>query len=175
LRAVEVVDRFLALGGGESEIRLDVDNQQIVVSHERGHVLCRLLQGQMPDYASMIPSEFAATVEASARDLLSAVRTAAVLTTRENAVIALDTTSGGLSVRVASQDVGSGVVRVDGATVSGEPVTVMFSVPFIADGLRVLGEAPLRLGLQKGRGAAVMHGGRNFRYAFMPVIPHGEE
>jgi DNA polymerase III subunit beta len=176
LRAAEVIDRFLALDSGDAVIALDTENQQILISHGRGHVLCRLLQGQMPDYVSMIPTEFAATVEGPAREILAAVRKAAVLTTRENAVVTLETAGGRFSIRVSSQDVGSGVIHVDNVETTGEEFSVSFSVAFLMDGLRVLGESTVRLGLQKGRGATVMHGGgRSFRYAFMPVIPHGAE
>jgi DNA polymerase III subunit beta len=175
LRAIDVIDRFLALDSGDVSLVLDIESQQIMLSHARGHVLCRLLQGQMPDYVSMIPTEFSASVEGSARDLLAAVRKAAVMTTRENAIVTLETTGGRLSIRVSSQDVGSGVVHVENMQMSGEEFSVSFSVPFLSDGLRVLGEGAVRLGLQKGRGATVMHGGRSFRYAFMPVIPHGSE
>jgi DNA polymerase III sliding clamp (beta) subunit (PCNA family) len=127
----------------------------------------------MPDYVSMIPTEFSTSVEGAARDVLVAVRKAAVLTTKENAVVSLEATGGGMSIRVSSQDVGSGVVPVENVTVSGEEVTVNFAVSYLSDGLRALGERQLRLGLQRERGAAVMHSGRSFRYAFMPVIPHG--
>jgi DNA polymerase-3 subunit beta len=131
--------------------------------------MCRLIEGQMPDYVSLIPNEFVAMIEISARDLLAAVRKAAVLTTRDNAVVSLQFGGGALSIRVSSQDVGSGVVPVALATASGEDLEVNFTVQFLSDGLRALGDASIRLGLQKGKGAAVMHAARSFRYAFMPV------
>jgi len=169
-RAVEAVERFLSLSSGEVVLRLDPDLQQVVVSHERGRILCRLLEGQMPDYVSMIPTEFATAIEVPARDLLAAVRKAAVLTTKENSVIAFDVGDDGLSVRVSSQDVGFGVVPVENAEVSGENKSVNFSVGFISDGLRVLGDRQVKIGLQKERGPAVMQAGRSFRYAFMPMV-----
>jgi len=61
------------------------------------------------------------------------------------------------------------VVPVDNVTASGDAVDASFAVQYLSDGLRALGDAPVRLGLQKGGGAAVMHSGRAFRYAFMPV------
>jgi DNA polymerase-3 subunit beta len=175
IRAVDAIERLLSLDSGLVSLRLDPEAQQVVVSHDRGQVLCRLLQGQMPDYVSMIPTDFAGVAEGAARDLLVAVRKAAVLTTKENAVVSVVSREGGLSVQVSSQDVGSGVVPVENMTSSGEELSVSFAVSFLSDGLRVLGERPVRLGLQKDRGAAVMHGGRSFRYAFMPVVPHGAD
>jgi hypothetical protein len=62
------------------------------------------------------------------------------------------------------------VVPVENVQTGGDEVTVSFTVQFLADGLRVLGDAPVRLGLKKERGAAVLHSGRTFRYAFMPVM-----
>ncbi len=174
-RAVEAIERLLSLHSGSVSLRLDPEAQQIVVSHGQGRVLCRLLEGQMPDYVSMIPREFATTIEGAARDVLIAVRKAAVLTTKENAVVSLEAKEGTLTVRVSSQDVGSGIVPVENVTVAGEDLTASFAVSFLSDGLRALGDRELRLGLQKDRGAAVMHSGRTFRYAFMPVIPHGAE
>ena len=146
-----------------------------MVSHDRGRVVCRLVQGQMPDYVSLIPTEFAARVEIPARQLLSAVRKAAVLTTREKAVVSLVLEDGRLMVRVSSQDVGSGVIPVEDAQVSGDALTVSFTVQFLSDGLRALGDVPVKLGFQKGKGAAVMQVGRTFRYAFMPVMLHGAQ
>ena len=170
LRAIEAIERLLSLDSGDVTVRLDPETQQILVRHERGHVLCRLIQGQMPDYVSLIPTDFDASVEASARDILAAVRKAAVMTTKENAVVTLDVADGQVTVRVSSQDVGSGVIPVDNVEVSGADISASFTVSFLADGLRVMGDAPVRLGLKKERGAAVLHSGRTFRYAFMPVM-----
>ena len=173
LAAVEAIVKLLPLDSGRATVTVDPELQQAVVFHERGRIMCRLLEGQMPDYVSLIPGEFSTNIEGSARELLAAVRKAAVLTTREHAVVTLEYREGGLSVRVASQDVGSGVVPVDNVTASGDAVEASFAVQYLSEGLRALGDAPVRLGLQKGGGAAVMHSGRAFRYAFMPVRLRG--
>jgi len=175
LAAVEAIAKLLPLDNGQVSIKIDPDLQQAVVSHERGRVLCRLIEGQMPDYVSLIPSEFATTVEGSARELLAAVRKAAVLTTRDNAFVRLEYGDGAFSVHVSSKETGSGVVPVDNVTVSGDPIVVNFAVQYLSDGLRVMGDTVVRLGLQKSDGAAVVHGGRAFRYAFMPVRPRGAD
>ncbi len=169
IAAIDAIGKLLPLDTDKARVRIDPELQQVVVAHERGRVMCRLLEGQMPDYVSLIPSEFVTVIEISARDLLAAVRKAAVLTTRENAIVSLQFEGGALSIRVSSQDVGSGVVPVEHATASGENLEVSFTVQFLSDGLRALGDVPIRLGLQKGKGAAVMHVARSFRYAFMPV------
>ncbi len=169
LAAVEAVGKLLPMDSGRAHVQIDPELQQVVVFHERGRVMCRLIEGQMPDYVSLIPGEFTTTIESSAREFLAAVRKAAVLTTRENAIVSLEYRDGGLSVRVSSQEVGSGVVPIENVTASGDAIDVSFAVQFLSDGLRALGDAPVRLGLQKGGGAAVMHSGRAFRYAFMPV------
>ena len=175
LGAVEALERLLAMDAGVSRIRIDPDAQQVVVSHDRGKVMCRLVQGQMPDYTALIPKDFTTTVEGSARDFLMAVRKAAVLTTRDRAIVSVDVSEGGVVIRVSSQDVGSGVVAVENVAVRGDDLSASFSVQFLADGLRALGETQVKLGMQKVRGAAVLHTGKGFRYAFMPVVMHGEE
>jgi len=173
-RGVETLIRFLPFLGGEVLLRLDPQSKQLFVEHERGSVLCKLVEGQMPDYLSMVPTEFQTTVEGSARNILQAVRKASVLTTKDQSVVFLDVRGGALQIRVFSHDVGHGVVPVPGVEVRGDEVSLGFTVGFLADGLRILGDEPVRVGLNARGGPSVMHGRRNFRYAFMPVVLRGE-
>lgn len=175
IRAVDVIEKFLALTDSDVSVYLNTDAQQIMFKHDRGQVLCRLLQGQMPDYLSLIPTDYSTTVDLNANDFLTAVRKAAVMTTRENAVVSLDIASQGFTVSVSSQDVGSGKVVVEGAQVNGEAFTAFYPVSNIVDGLRVLGESQVRLNLKADGPMAVLKAGKHFRYVFMRIKLKNDE
>ncbi len=166
---IDTILKFMELGGEKIELSLNADVQQLVISHEKGKIICRLLQGQMPNYLDLIPKEFSTVVELPARKLLTSVRKAAVLTNKENAVITLEVAAGGMFVEVSSQDIGFGKIEVENASVSGADFKAVFTIPFVLDGVRTLIDDQITLQLHDETKMGVMSTGASFRYAFMSV------
>jgi DNA polymerase-3 subunit beta len=180
--AVKAMVKLLKLDKGRLAcLRVRQDTIQAELTTASGRVFCRLLEGQMPDYLSLIPSEFSTEVTGPAKDIMDAVKAVGVVLSKDNQVVTLDA-NGAIIVRGAGADTGSAQEEIPSAHKSGADVAPHFAVNFLVDGLKAcsrLGDGTADIGLQRDRGAAVMFGGRRsvsgglYRYAFMPVIPHG--
>jgi DNA polymerase-3 subunit beta len=164
---VAVLVRFLKFRG-DREVFWDMDPVALrVASPNSGEFYSRLIEGQFPDYVSMIPTDFDATIIADAKPLRKAVKAVAAGLPKEKRIVSLEARSGSLTVRSATGD-----VQVQGALASGLEAIWTFSVEFLDDVLKAVGpRATVELHLQKERGAAVLKC-KGLRYCFMPVLLH---
>lgn len=163
LLAVTAVQDLLAYQAGACEISIGVVDGLATVRTAVGTVQARCLQGQLPDYLSMIPDEFDATITANAKALRQQVRAAAAPLDKDHQVVRLVVRGGELWVESTAAKL------LVGAAVGAAELSPAFSVPFLEEGLAAAGKNNVEIGLLKRHGPAVMSTDA-WRYAFMPVM-----
>jgi DNA polymerase-3 subunit beta len=162
------LDELRRIAGGRDEVQLGVHENQ--VTFVAGDVLLtsRRIDGQFPNYKTLIPEAFEHEVTLPRDELLEVVRRTGVMAQR-NAPLRLRFAEGELTVSAQTQDVGEAKEALP-APFAGEPLEIGFNPEFLRDGIEsVTGDDvslklinPLRPGLIQGTGD-------DFSYLIMPI------
>lgn len=99
----------------------------------------RALEGQLPDYKKLWPTEFEATAVVDSEELTAAVKRVALVAERGQPV-QLHFSQGALSLTAGSSDDAQARDRIDADfdTVTGTPLTIAFNPAFLLDGLSAI-------------------------------------
>src|SRR5215831_16926157 len=154
-RALEELRRIAT--GGE-ELRLAMQENQVVFGVDGTWLTTRRIDGQFPNYRQLLPEVFEHQVRLPRDELLEVVRRTAVMAQR-NSPLRLRFSEGELTVSAQTQDVGESRETLP-ITFSGEPLEIGFNPDFLRDGiesaegneltLKLIN--PLRPGLIQGSG-----------------------
>ena len=164
-RALEELRR---IAGGSERVELGVQDNQVVFGVDGVWLTTRRIDGQFPNYKTLLPETFEQEVPLPREELLEVVRRTAVMAVR-NSPLRLRFAEGELTVSAQTQDVGEARESLP-APFSGDPLEIGFNPDFLRDGIEsVSGDTvilklinPLRPGLLEGAG-------EDFRYLIMPI------
>jgi DNA polymerase-3 subunit beta len=164
-RALEELRRIAA---GGDRIELGVQENQVVFGVGNVWLTTRRIDGQFPNYKTLIPETFEQEVMLPREELAEVVRRTGVMAQR-NSPLRLRFAEGELTVSAQTQDVGEARETLP-APFSGEPLEIGFNPEFLRDGIEsVDGDSvviklinPLRPGLIQGAG-------EDFWYLIMPI------
>jgi len=162
------LDELRRVASGAERIQLGVHENQVVFGVGDVWLTTRRIDGQFPNYRTLIPEAFEHEVTMPREELLEVVRRTAVMAQR-NAPLRLRFAEGELTVSSQTQDVGESRETLP-VPFAGEPLEIGFNPEFLRDGIEsVTGDSlvlrlinPLRPGLIQGTG-------RDFSYLIMPI------
>lgn len=134
-----------------------------------GAVTARLIEGQLPDYIAMLPTEFAAETVVQAAVLRRLVKQAAAPLDKDSKIVHL--TVRGDDLYVASKaTTAQGLPVCAHSDVQGDPdLAPAFCQPFLEQGLKACGKETVKLCLNRKKPAALISG--HWAYYFMPGSP----
>ncbi len=158
-KAVKVLLRHLKL---EDDVFWTMDGETLRVRGTRGYTYTRLMKGQMPDYASLIPEEFSTDIRVDVKAFRKAVKAASAGLDKDARIVTIKVVEGDVILRSSTA-----TVPVRAEVYGKRNGEWTFSVKFLLDPLA--GLDAVSIGLQADHdGAAVLRSG-GLRYAFMPV------
>lgn len=162
---VRTVSQILQMGEGPFTISL---GERAVEVRTGTHTLVsRLLEGQFPDYTAVIPKDYPSAATASAPELLSAFRRAALLS-QESRAVRLVFRKGGLTL--AGGDPGRGQTKIEAdLQYQGANVDLRINPDFVMDGLKTWGAAPVRWELRDSVSPCVLKEGDDHLYVVLPI------
>lgn len=167
-RALRELARIL-VGEGAETVEISLLANQAVFSAGRVILTTRLIEGQFPNHAQLLPESYEHDVRLPREDFLDVARRVSQLAQR-NAPLRIALKSGELTVAAETPEVGDATETMP-APFEGEPLEIGFNPEFLKDGIEsVEGDevllrliSPLRPGLlQPGEG-------EDFRYLVMPI------
>ncbi len=100
-------------------------------------ILSRLIDGQFPQYESVIPAPVSTTLTCDRQRLANAIRRASLMTTATSQAVIFEVGRDAVTVSKESAEVGSVREELE-ARYTGEPMTVAFNPEFWLDILKVL-------------------------------------
>ncbi len=157
-------------GHGEDE-QLSVSVRQNQVLFVLGRVILssRLIDGQFPNYAQLLPESFEHELRIAGSELAGVVRRISLLAQR-NAPLRLAFKPGELSVSAQTPDVGEALESLPVAF-QGEPLEIGFNPEFLRDGLEAIeaGDVVLKLISPLRPGLLEAADGSRFQYLIMPI------
>ncbi|PWI41211.1 DNA polymerase III subunit beta [Streptomyces sp. ICBB 8177] len=135
----------------------------------------RLLEGDLPKYRTLFPTEFASVAVIETAPFVEAVKRVALVAER-NTPIRLSFSTGVLTLEAGSSDDAQAVERVD-AQLEGDDISIAFNPTFLLDGLSAIDSPVAQLSfttstkpaLLSGRPAIDTEADDAYKYLIMPV------
>lgn len=135
----------------------------------------RLLEGDLPKYRTLFPTEFNSVAVIETGPLAEAVKRVALVAER-NTPVRLSFEQGVLTLEAGSSDDAQAVERVD-AKLEGDDISIAFNPTFLLDGLSAIDSPVAQLSfttstkpaLLSGRPAAEAQADDTYKYLIMPV------
>ncbi len=132
-RALAELGRVLADTDDPIELVLSQARNQVLFHLDGIDLVSRLIDGQFPNYQTVIPASHATRVELDREELLRAVRPAALIASSSANIVKLQVGDDGAGVTVtATAEVGDYTGDVE-ATVEGDPTTIAFNARYLND------------------------------------------
>lgn len=147
---------------GRVELQIDKARLTALLATGQSYIQSKMIQGTLPDYKALIPTEFKTTVAVEADDLHQAVKVASATLDKENQVVTLQADG---AFHVVSK---MAKVPIPAATVEGDDNHAAFTVPFLLEPLKKCKKRTVKLGIDNSKDVATLTCDA-WTYAFMPV------
>ncbi|MFH0857678.1 MAG: DNA polymerase III subunit beta, partial [Candidatus Magasanikbacteria bacterium] len=174
-RAVQEIIRLLSLVKGdlkENQVRLWVSENQIGIRYDMFEFSSRLVSGNYPDYAQIIPTQFKTDVTLPVDVFLKKIKAASLFTTSGINAIKLGISSEKQVINISSSSTQVGEhASVVEASVSGENNEITLNYRYLLDGLMNLDESDSKF-LVNGPDSPCMIRSKNkedYLYIIMPI------
>ncbi len=165
----KTVQELLRTIGPDSEIDVNVGEQQIIFSWESMRILSRLIDGTYPPYKSLLPKAYETTIAVNRDELLRNIHLAAVFSSRLNDVT-VRYSSTELEVSTTNAEIGGATSHLDvkGRGASG---MVVFNYRYLLDGLSAVSGDDVILNLNGVSGPAMIQSPNDpsYLYLLMPI------
>ena len=168
-RAVQELSKILSSPDAET-VSIYVSQNQLLFKTDDTELISRIIDGQYPDYAQIIPRSFNTEAEVDVQALSAAMRAAGIFTSTGNNVTIELAAPDRLTVASASGDLGESVVEVP-ATVTGADVKVILNHRYVLDCLSAIGAKKVSFKLINDSSPVLMSSGEvpGYTYVVMPI------
>lgn len=169
-RHLAEVARAINPGRPRVGITVSAARNQIFFTMRDVEVSSRLIEGNYPNYAQVIPAESVTTVTLPASALLRETRTASVLAKDAANVVRFATGEDTLTLSAQTAEVGDDEAPLS-ANVSGTDVQIAFNARYVLDALGVIDAEQVQLGFNGPLSPGVIRpvGRDDYLYIVMPV------
>lgn len=168
-KAMNLLDRHLH--GDDDDIAIALEPNKCLIRTPRAVISSRLVEGRFPRYQDVFPSKAVVQLHLNVRDLLQAVRQAAIATSEDSRGVAWLITNGKLVFSAQASDVGQSRIELP-INYSGDDITITFDPRYFTDMLRVLPEETIvSAEIIDHRSAAVFRvEDDDYAYVVMPLM-----
>jgi len=166
VKAMHVINRVLT--DPESTVGVAVTANQILLNTPKAVVSSSLLEGHFPNYEDVIPADCDKRAEFDTRELLSAVRRAALLSNEESKGVKLSFTHGKLTLSSRTPEQGEATIDVP-LKYDQSDIAIGFNPVFLTDVLRVAAEDRVTFEFKESNRPGLFRSGEKFLYVVMPV------
>jgi DNA polymerase-3 subunit beta len=149
-------------------VEIWVDEAQVAFRIGTLTLTSRLIEGEFPNYRTLLPEASDNRLTISRQQLLDAVRRVGLLA-RDTTPVRVEFNALGVRLSSSSPDLGQAVETVE-ARYEGEDLTVAFNPQYLADGLTAATGESIRLDVRDGLKPGVVRGEVDeYTYLVMPV------
>ena len=154
---------------GDEEVLVSEGENQVRFNFAGVHIVSRLVDGTYPDYAAIIPKEFAAHLSAGRDELIRKVKAASILSSKLNDIV-VTSSEGESFVEAANAELGKSRIQLSAKT-KGKESRVSFNFRYLLDGLEALSGEEAILSVNGDSSPALIRdpNDSSFRYVLMPI------
>ncbi|MFF6945841.1 DNA polymerase III subunit beta [Streptomyces lavendulae] len=165
-------DAAKVMADAEQEATVAFTANGFAVSTGGRHITSGLLDGELPKYSNLFPTEFESVATASAAELIAAVKRASLVLGKGDPVF-LEVAAEQITVRAGTHDTGTALDCAD-ASLEGEPLTIAFNPQLLLETLQSIQAESERVQFNfttSVKPATIHAPGRaeNFRTLLMPI------
>ncbi len=169
VRAVFEADRLVA---GEEEVRITIDENQVMFTVGNTQLTSRLIDGQFPDYQQIIPKKVTSTIEVDRAEFELAVRRVSIFAKQNNQHMKLEALNDGtLAVSTDATEIGEERTVIP-VKLTGEVNIIALNTDYVLDVLGALSaDNKVKLELDTKMSPAVFKtvNGTDFVHLVMPL------
>ena len=143
----------------ECAVQLESAGNELVATIDTAVVVSRTIDGKYPRWRDVIPERDATATSVNAREMLSAVRQAAIVTSEQSKGVLFVFTSEGIHLTARSSEAGESSVTC-AVLEPGQPASVKLDPHYVADFLRHVDEGePVQIEAVNAQSAVVLRSG----------------
>jgi len=157
--------------GDNDNLEIYIADNQIMFSYNGAEIISRLIEGQYPDYAQIIPTSTTSTVRVGVSELTKAVKTASLFTKSGIFDIKLEfnPSAGELVLSSSSAQAGENISSVE-AEITGNASSIVLNFRYLLDGLQNIKSEKAVLELNDINSPGVLRPDNDERYVYI-VMP----
>jgi DNA polymerase-3 subunit beta len=169
-RAFAELPRALRGEAGDVEVLISRARNQVFFRAGSSEVTSRLIDGQYPNYAQVIPTKSTTVVRLPTAELTQSVRAVSLFARDSANVIRLRAQAGSLVLSATTNEVGDSRAELD-AEVEGAEIQIAFNARYVLDALAVVESDQVELSFDGplSPGLIKVPGSDDYQYVIMPV------
>lgn len=150
------------------QVQLFFGENQVGLKAKNAEIFARLIDGEYPRYAAVIPKDSRNTLEADPASLMKKLRLVANVTGNEARAVRFKLDKNELQLFGQSVGRGEAHARLE-VDFKGEPSEIAFNPDYVLDGLKNCEEAIVRLQFNEKTSPGKFTLGENYVYVVMPI------
>lgn len=169
LRTANEVLRLL--NDKDDTVEVSVDQNQILFNFGNTHLISRLIEGNYPDYESIIPKGFETKCYIEKNNLEEAVRLASCFSSKLNDItLKTNSKKSVLEIFSSHAELGNHQAKID-SEIRGADVNIVFNWRYLLDGLKNISDDEIILELNGDQKPATVKPAKNsdYFYIVMPI------
>jgi len=155
----------------EGDVLIGYEDSQIVIQdgEKNIYLISKVIEGEYPAYASIIPIEFITSCTLPKAEFLQQVKSAGLFASRAN-TIRIEVGGNTLHITSEEGDVGSFAAAID-IQKEGEDCSLVFNHHYLIDGIQNIEGETISFKVSKKDGPALLSGvtNKNYLYLLMPI------
>jgi len=171
-RAVDAILKMLgspAASSLEERFVLAFSDTDVVVKTGSSQLNAKLIEGTYPNYRNALPQSSPIKVKLKRADLLSAARSAQLMTDEQTSTVIFRFEKDGLTIWSQAKDIGETRIQIK-AEVEHAPLEIRFNPTYVIDALRCIEDDEIRIEFQSPDRPGVLRGGAHYPHMIMPLV-----
>ncbi|MFI3298250.1 MAG: DNA polymerase III subunit beta [Rikenellaceae bacterium] len=116
-----------------AEVSVQYDHKNVIFTMDKATLVCRLIEGNFPNYNAVIPKNNDNNLSVDRLELLSALRRVSVCSSASSGLVHLDLNDNVLTITAQDLDYDTSAMDSIQCEYSGDPLKIGFKSPFLLD------------------------------------------
>ncbi len=141
-RAFSDIVKSFAPKSENIEITINSEKNAVVVRAEDSEAQLRMIEGQYPDYESVLPKEFTTEILVSRAELLNAIKLTSIFARDIGNSVKISANEDSIEARSQPSEAGSNLSKINGE-LTGDNIEITFNAKYLLDFLNNIDEAEI--------------------------------
>jgi DNA polymerase-3 subunit beta len=165
-KTIQEVKRMLL---DEGEIQIKFSDNQVLFSFANCFILSRLIEGEYPNYKSVIPGKSPKEIKVSREEFLSATRRASIFTDQDSMAIKLSIGKKKMTISKNTPYLGEAKEEIDVEYKGGGDMEIGFNPRYLIDVLKSLSDEEIIFEVNDPNKPGVVRHGEEYTYVVLPM------
>jgi len=162
--------RILSDTQADAEIKIGMNENQILFTTDSTKLVSRVIEGEYPDYQQVIPIDTKTQIKVRTQEFLQGVRSASLFCRQGINDVHIVVSNNKMEIKALNDQVGKNQTVIE-VEVKGEENDIVFNYHYILDGLNNIGSDEVEFSLNSNSlpGKFIPQGRTDYVYIIMPI------